>query len=192
VDNIAWSDPGRLLRGARPSAEALTCLAQAGVDVIVDQREPGEDDLNEAELARQAGIEYINLGIADDTAPSPDTLRAWIQTVEVRLAEGKLVLVHDRAGRGRMGFWDAVYFMLHGASAERAIEDRYLAKALPFTGAKIGCGDGGNGQVQALAEIGFILTGVAYTPQVDEYGTTWAGCPWPGYMNGWDYATVLP
>jgi LysM repeat protein len=192
VPNIAWSQAGQLLRGGQPDGEAFACLADAGVDVILDQRLPSEDSLNEPALAQQAGLEYINLGIGDDTAPSPAVLGAWIDTVNTRLAQGKIVLVHDAAGRGRMGVWDAVYVMLHGASAESAIEDRYLAKALPFTGAKIGCGDGGNGQVQALAMIGQILTGVTYYPTLDEYGTPWFGCPVPAYMADWDYTAVLP
>jgi LysM repeat protein len=192
VMNIAWATPGQLLRGGRPAADAFACLAAAGVDTLLDQRLPSEDSLNEPALAQQAGLEYINLGIADDTAPSPSVLRAWIDTVNAHLAAGEVVLVHDAAGRGRMGFWDAVYFMLNGANAQSAIEDRYLAKALDFNGAKIGCSDGGNGQVQGLAEIGQILTGVTYFPSIDEYGTAWANCPRPAYMDGWNYADVLP
>jgi hypothetical protein len=181
-----------LLRGGRPESAAFTCLAGAGVDLLVDQRLPSEDSLNEPLLALQAGLIYLNLGIPDDTAPSPVTLLAWIDTVSAALANGQIVLVHDAAGRGRMGFWDAVYAMRQGSSAAAAIEERYLAKAFVFDGAKIGCNDGGRGQVQALAEIGQILTGVTYFPAVDEYGTTWANCPRPSYMDGWDYATVLP
>ena len=192
VTNIAWSVDGQLLRGGRPDAGDVACLAAAGVDVLIDQRAPGEVDYDEAGAARAAGIEYINLGIPDDTAPSPATIRAWLDTVNSRLSEGKVVLVHDRAGRGRMGFWDAVFAMQRGASGQQAIEDRYIARAYGFEGAKIGCGDGGNGQVQALAEISAILTGSAYTPSTDEYGTRWSNCARPGYMNGWDYGSVLP
>jgi hypothetical protein len=192
VTNIAWSAQGKLLRGGRPGADDLACLAAAGVDVLVDQRMPGELDYDEAGAAQAVGLEYINRGIPDDTAPSPAALRAWIDTVNSRLAEGKVVLVHDRAGRGRMGLWDAVFGMLGGATGQQAIEDRYIARAYPFDGAKIGCRNGGNGQVQALAEIAAILTGAAYTPSVDEYGTQWSNCTRPGYMAGWNYATVLP
>jgi hypothetical protein len=191
VPNIAWTEIGWLLRGGAPEDSAFVCLAAAGVDVLIDQRLPSEDP-GEPAMAQSAGLEYINLGIADDTAPSPAVLQSWIDTVNTKLAEGKVVLVHDAAGRGRMGLWDAVYFMLHSATAESAIEDRYLAKTLPFFGAKIGCGDGGNGQVQALAEVGLILTGVSYFPLVDEYGTLWQNCVRPSYMAGWNYATVLP
>jgi hypothetical protein len=192
VSRIAWSAEGQVLRGGRPNAGAVVCLALAGVDVFIDQRAPGEVDYDLAGAAQAVGIEYINLGLPDDTAPPPATVRAWLDTVYSRLAEGKVVLVHDRAGRGRMGFWDAVFAMQRGASAQQAIEERYIGRAYDFAGAKIGCGNGGNGQVQALAEISAILTGSAYIPPVDEYGTTWANCARPAYMNGWDYSTVLP
>jgi hypothetical protein len=80
--------------------------------------------------------------------------------------------------------------MMHGGAAAN-IEDRFLAKALPFKGARIGCLDSGNGQVQDLAEIGYYLTGVTYYRQIDEYGTTWPNCPQPGYMNAWDYGPMF-
>jgi hypothetical protein len=187
VRNIAWTEPGQLLRGGSISAAGFDCLADAGVDVLIDQRQPSEVPTGEANRATRAGLEYINLGIPDDRAPSPDTLQAWSDTVAARLAQGQQVLVYDAGGRGRMGFWDAVYLMMHGSGAAATIEGRYLAKSLPFLGAKIGCADGGNGQVQALAEIGHALTGVRYVPQVDEYGTQWPNCPRPAYMDGWDY-----
>src|SRR5689334_14868030 len=63
VPNLTWTVPGWLLRGGAPTADDLTCLAQSGVDVIVDQRLPGEDTLGEAALAQQAGLEYVNLGV---------------------------------------------------------------------------------------------------------------------------------
>jgi hypothetical protein len=191
ANNLTWTVPGRLLRGGRPSPAGIDCLARHGVSVIIDQRVALEDSINEPELARQAGIEYINLGVPDDTAPSPGMLGQWLATVNSHLAAGRVVLVHDAAGRGRMGFWDAVYLMRQGMSPEQAIEGYYLAKSLPFQGAKIGCADGGNGQVQALAEISQALTGQPYYPQVDEYGTGWQACPRPAYMDGWDYAPMF-
>jgi hypothetical protein len=192
VANLAWSEPGRLLRGGEPAAAGLECLAQNGVDVLIDQRMPAEDEVNEAALAREAGMEYANLGVPDDTAPSPDMLRAWLEVVGANLQAGRVVLVHDAGGRGRMGFWDAVYAMRQGRPAAVAIEGAYLGKDYPFDGAKIGCQDGGNGQVQALAEISAALTGEPYWPAEDEYGTVWADCPRPAYMEGWSYEGVLP
>ncbi len=191
LKNAAWTIDGRLLRSARPEASAMPCLAAAGVTVILDQLPAGETDPAEAAAAERAGIEYVNLSLPDDTAPSPEILKQWIGTVNKRLAAGEVVLVHDAAGRGRIGFWEAVYLMYAGVSAERAIEDRYLAKRLPFDGAKIGCQNGGNGQVQALSDIAAALDGRPYLPQADEYGTRWQNCPRPDYMADWDYGTVL-
>jgi hypothetical protein len=193
VENLAWSEPGRLLRGGEPSAAGVECLAQNGVDVLIDQRMPEEDALGEAALARAAGMQYANLGVPDDTAPSPEVLSAWIEVVGANLEAGRVVLVHDAGGRGRMGFWDAVYGLRQGRPAAEAIEGAYLGRDYPFEGAKIGCEDGGNGQVQALAEISAAITGETYWPAEDEYGTTWADCPRPDYMAGWDYSSsVVP
>jgi hypothetical protein len=191
LENAAWTVEARLLRAGRPRLDEFDCLAQAGVGVVVDQLPDGERDPAEAETAAKAGIEYLNLGLPDDTAPSPALLKEWLDTVDERLAQGKVVLVHDAAGRGRIGFWEAAYLMHKGTPAQQAIEDRYLGKALPFKGAKIGCADGGNGQVQALAEVATALGQPPYTPAVDEYGTTWGNCPRPAYMEGWDYRRAV-
>lgn len=190
--NLAWTVPGKLLRGGQPTPAGLVCLAANGVDVLVDQRPPDEAGPDYAEKARVAGLEYINLGIADDTAPSPEVLEQWLDTVNSRLAQGQVVLVHDAAGRGRMGFWDAVYQMTEqGLDPRAAIDGYYVGAALPFTGARIGCEDGGQGQVQALADIAEAVSGQPYYPVSDEYGTAWADCPRPAYMDGWDYSTLF-
>jgi hypothetical protein len=191
VTNLAWTDPGRLLRGGNIAASGFACLAAAGVDTLVDQREPTHVPAGEADRAAQAGLEYLNLGIPDDRAPSPAELAAWFSAVDTRLAQGRMVLVYDAGGRGRMGFWDAAYWMRAGMAPAQAIEERYIGRALPFNGAKIGCQDGGHGQVQALADIGQLLAGVSYYPPVDEWGTAWPNCPRPDYMAGWDYAPVF-
>jgi hypothetical protein len=190
--NLAWTEPGRLLRAGRAwNADAFQCLADGGVRVIVDQRMPSEDKLGEPALAARAGILYINLGIPDNDAPSPDRLREWIDTTDHYMAQGLIVLVHDGAGRGRMGYWDAVYFLLHGASAEWAIEQRFLGKGLPFEGAKLRCNSAGNGQLHTLVDIAEMLTGVVYIPRTDEWGNTWTNCPRPAYTIGWDYEAVV-
>jgi hypothetical protein len=192
VNNLMWTVPGRLLRGGRPSEDGMRCLAAAGVDVLVDQRPPDEAGAGFAGQAAAAGLEYLNLGIPDDTAPSPGRLAEWLAAVNTKLADGKIVLVHDAAGRGRMGFWDAVYRMRYGGlSAPAAIDGYYVGTAVPFQGAKIDCGNGGQGQVQALAEIAQAISGQPYFPAADEYGNGWANCPRPAYMDGWDYSTVF-
>jgi hypothetical protein len=187
VPNLTWTVPGWLLRGGAPTAEALTCLAQSGVDVVVDQRLPAEDTLGEAALAAQAGLEYVNLGVPIDTAPDPNILAQWITTVEEHLDADQVVLVHDAGEGGRVGFWDAVYQMRHRMAAAEAVEKFYIGTGLPFEGADISCAAGGNGQVQALAEMTGHLVGTPYTPAVDEYGHAWGECARPAYMVEWKY-----
>ena len=187
VPGLAWTKPGVLLRGGPPSAEALTCLAAAGVDAIVDLREPSEDAAGEAALAQQAGLAYENLGVALNTAPSPDALVAWITHIEARLKEGQVVLVHDAGEAGRVGLWDAVYQMRHRLAAAEAVDTRYVGTALPFEGADISCAAGGNGQVQALVEMAGHLSPTDPWPTTDEHGHTWADCPRPAYMADWEF-----
>lgn len=196
VGNFAWTKTNVLARGAQPTVAQVACLKQNGFTTFI--RQNPETANNTSESAEQAAVEasppatYIGLyKIPNDTVYSPVMLDAMMDDVVARLAQGEKILVHDAAGRGRMGFWDATYLLWDGyGTAAQTIEDRYLAKALPFLGAKIGCQAGGNGQVQVLAEISQLLTGITYFPQVDEYGTTWANCVRPAYMNGWDYSTI--
>ncbi|MCC7358823.1 MAG: hypothetical protein IT317_05070 [Anaerolineales bacterium] len=187
VPGLAWTKPGVLLRGGPPSAAALTCLAQAGVDAIVDLRQPAEDAVDEAALAEQAGLAYENVGVPLNTAPSPDALVAWITHIEARLQEDQVVFVHDAGEAGRVGFWDAVYQMRHRLAGAEAVDTRYVGTALPFAGADITCAAGGNGQVQALAEMTGNLSGADTWPTADEHGHPWADCARPAYMADWVY-----
>jgi hypothetical protein len=65
--------------------------------------------------------------------------------VNAALAQGKVELVHDTGGRGRMGFRAAAYLMRHGVSPQQAIDGHYVGTALVFPGAKINCSNGDNG-----------------------------------------------
>lgn len=187
VPQLTWVVPAWHMRGGAPTAEALACLAGRGVDVIIDLRMPEEDTIGEAALAAQAGLEYVNLGVPLHTAPSPDALAGWITTIEAHLKADQVVLVHDAGEGGRVGFWDAVYQMRHRLAGPEVVGEVYLGTALPFDGAAIGCEAGGNGQVQALAEMTGNLSGTEFWPTVDEYGTAWAGCARPAYMADWKY-----
>ena len=187
VPNLTWTVPGRLMRGGAPSAEALACLAGKGVDAVIDLRLPDEDPLGEAALAAQAGLEYENLGVPLNTAPSPNALAGWITTIEAHLKLDQVVLVHDAGEGGRVGLWDAIYQMRHRLAGPEVVGEVYLGTALPFNGAAIGCEAGGNGQVQVLAEMTGNISGTEYWPTVDEYGTAWADCPRPAYMADWKF-----
>lgn len=118
-------------------------------------------------------------------------LPGWIALAEANLEAGRVALARAAAaGRGRAGFWDAVYAMRRGRSPAQAIEGAYLGKALPFDGTGLACAQGGHGQ--ALAEISASLAGEAYWPVEDGYGAAWSSCPRPAYLDGWDYASLRP
>jgi hypothetical protein len=187
VPQLTWIVPGWHMRGGAPTADALPCLAGRGVDAVIDLRLPDEDTIGEAALAARAGLEYVNLGVPLNTAPSPEALVGWITTIEAHLKQDQVVLVHDAGDGGRVGFWDAVYQMRHRLAGTDVVGDVYIGTALPFNGAAIGCDAGGNGQVHALAEMTQNISGTPFWPAVDEYGTAWADCPRPAYMAEWKY-----
>lgn len=195
ITNFAWTKVNQLARGAQPTTSQIACLGQNGFTTIIRQNQATETATSESAeqtAAQNAGMTYIGAyKLTDDTAYSPQTLQTMITDIVNRLNSGERILVHDTAGRGRMGFWDATFLMWDSMTAQQAIENRYLAKALPFDGAKIDCANGGNGQVQALADISQFLKGTRYLPQVDEYGTAWANCPKPSYMSAWDYSSIV-
>lgn len=181
ISNFAWTDRGLIARGAQPSRRALQCLVEAGFKEVVNLRDesPGFD---EAAAVDSLGMTYHLLPIVDDAAPSPDQVSAYMQLVE----GPSQVFTHDAAGRGRMGFMDGVYLLWRGWSTSDVFE-RYMN-----FGAKIDCENGGNGQIQALHEIGTLLgRGEAWPEGVDQYGNIWTNCSRPDYMLGWDYATVM-
>ena len=130
-------------------------------------------------------MQYIGrYGIPDDTAYPPVQLEAMLQDVVTRLRRGERILVHDAGGRGRMGMWEATFLLWDGWSSREAME-RYVA-----FGWKIGCENGGNGQMQAMAEIAAAFGQPAYYPARDTDGRRWTNCARPSYMAGWDYGRV--
>jgi protein tyrosine phosphatase (PTP) superfamily phosphohydrolase (DUF442 family) len=180
VSNFAWTDSGVVARSAQPSAESLTCLRDAGFAAVVNLRHeyPGYD---EEAAVEAAGMEYLSLPIVDDTAPSPSQVTEYMAFIDAHAP----VLTHCASGRGRAGTMEGIYLLWKGWTTANVF-DRYMD-----FGAKIDCENGGNGQIQALHEIGLLLgRGDAWPEGQDSYGNVWEDCPRPAYMAGWDYSTV--
>jgi hypothetical protein len=183
VHNFAWTEPGIVARAAQPSPVSFACFWKNGFGSVVNLRQesPG---YNEAAIVRMLGMSYLLLPIVDDTAASPVQVSAYMRFVADRQNSAP-VLTHDAAGRGRMGMMDGVYLLWKGWSTADVFK-RYTD-----FGAKIDCENGGNGQIQALREIGLILgRGEAWPFGSDHYGNSWENCPRPDYMATWDYSTV--
>ena len=70
-----------------------------------------------------AGFERKEICIDDFSAPTFDQIDEFITFVETKLKEGKKVLVHCHAGRGRTGTMLAAYLIHQGMSPESAIRE---------------------------------------------------------------------
>ncbi len=70
-----------------------------------------------------AGFEHKKICVEDFTAPTLDQVDEFVTFVDSKIAEGKKVLVHCFAGRGRTGTMLAAYLIHQGLSAEAAVRE---------------------------------------------------------------------
>ena len=72
---------------------------------------------------RALGLEHRLICVVDFTAPAMDQLFEFNEFVDRKLAEGKKVLTHCYAGRGRTGTFLASRLIWRGASVEDAVKE---------------------------------------------------------------------
>ena len=94
-------------------------LRKMGYSVVVSLE---CDRLNTFEI-EDAGFEHKKICIEDFTAPTLDQIDEFVRFVEAKLTEGKKVLVHCYAGRGRTGTMLGAFLIQRGMSAEAAIRE---------------------------------------------------------------------
>ena len=76
------------------------------------------------------GIEARHVSMKDHAAPSPSDMRLGADYLASALSEGKVVLVHSLAGKGRTGSVLAAYMMAHeGKSARQALDELRSTRA---------------------------------------------------------------
>src|SRR5213596_1808732 len=80
------------------------------------------DRLNTFEI-EDAGFEHKNICVEDFTSPTFDQIDDFVAFAEAKLTEGKKVLVHCYAGRGRTGTMLAAFLIHRGMSADAAIRE---------------------------------------------------------------------
>jgi len=78
--------------------------------------------LNTFEI-EDAGFEHKKICVEDFTPPTLDQVDEFVSFVEAKLAEGKKVLVHCFAGRGRTGTMLAAFLIHRGMSSDAAIRE---------------------------------------------------------------------
>ena len=94
-------------------------LRKMGYSVVVSLE---CDRLNIFEI-EDAGFEHKKICVEDFTAPTLDQIDEFLAFVGTKVAEGKKVLVHCFAGRGRTGTMLAAYLIRQGMHADAAIRE---------------------------------------------------------------------
>lgn len=133
-----WVEPGRLLAGEYPgqftaesTRQRLDALLQAGFDTFIDLTRPNETVpyhrilLEEAKLY-EVEVERHNFPIGDFGLPTPETMKAILDTLDAALQQGRKIYLHCWGGIGRTGTTVGCYLVRRGMRGEEAL--RQLAE----------------------------------------------------------------
>jgi protein-tyrosine phosphatase len=114
-------------RGGDWLEDEMAGFRRAAVDIIVSALEKEEESLleltRERELCQAQGMEFISFPVADGTAPTSEkAVGELVRLLETRLAAGKNVAIHCRAGIGRCIVLAACTLALAGIEPEAAFQ----------------------------------------------------------------------
>jgi len=114
-------DAGRLagLPGPAYMEWDFARLRKMGYSVVVSLE---CDRLNTFEI-EDAGFEHKKICVEDFAAPTLDQVDEFVAFVNSKIGEGKKVLVHCYAGRGRTGTMLAAYLIHQGMSSDAAVRE---------------------------------------------------------------------
>lgn len=116
---FSWVRESKIAASGRPFSKAqIEWLKENGVTAILSLT---EDPLPEEWLS---GIEAFHVSMMDHAPPSHDHMKRAADYLYSATADGKVVLVHCLAGKGRTGSVLAAYLMTYeGKTARQAIDE---------------------------------------------------------------------
>jgi protein-tyrosine phosphatase len=136
-----WIDgpwPGRLAIVPRPRGgdwleDEVQAWRQVGLDVVVSlltQDEEADLDLiQEAELSRATGVEFLTFPIPDRSVPlSRSATLELVRTLHKLLGSGKNIGIHCRQGIGRSAVVAACLLVFSGVAPETAFRRISVAR----------------------------------------------------------------
>ena len=120
-------------RGGDWLDDEIAGFRRMGVDIVVSALEKAEEALleltQERELCQAQGMEFMSFPIPDGTAPTSEKpVGELVRLLETRLAAGKNVAIHCRAGIGRCVVLAACALALAGIAPEAAFQKMRQAR----------------------------------------------------------------
>lgn len=118
-------------RGGQPSAEGMRHLARMGIKTIVSLRHHSQAMDDEQRLARQLGMQWVNIPMSIWWWPTTEQASRFLAVVTEDAQ--RPVFVHCRQGWNRVGIMTAVYRMTyHGWGARRAYAEGRRLGLVPW------------------------------------------------------------
>lgn len=122
MDPLIYTIEGGRVGGRPAPAKVpwdLEAIKRAGFATIVSF----ECDRLDGEAIRKAGLEHVRICVEDFQPPTLEQLIEFNELLDRRLSEGKKVLTHCWAGRGRTGTFLSSRLIWTGRGAEEAIAE---------------------------------------------------------------------
>lgn len=111
---------GQLRFAGQPAPHEFASLAAAGTEVVINLREPGEMDFDEAAIATAAGLDYYAVPVTRNGPGFSAAAMAEISAIVARHGDDE-VLVHCASGN-RVAAWYAIHLVeTEGLDLETAL-----------------------------------------------------------------------